>query len=259
MASWSTVFSDDFPAAPDVDRSKWGSPQWQPKNNPAYIGRTGIRNPHDFTGEYEELGLIPCTAQNGADLRFSTYNPLAQPANSAPLGSDLFTINTWGGNGQTVKFEAKVKSPTMPGGAVTSVFSYVLTDRPEYQKRDEIDFEFVSNHWSAPSKDLNINVYVNSSGGGLGPGVKPSTINFQDWNTFSLIWTPNQSVEWLINGTAFHKETQNIPTRAMHMHLNFWAPDKDWSWAYNDGLQPSGGPGQEWHYYVKSATVSYGT
>ena len=83
MATWSTVFSDDFPAAPDVDRSKWGSPQWQPKNNPAYIGRTGIRNPHDFTGEYEELGLIPCTAQNGADLRFSTYNPLAQPANSA--------------------------------------------------------------------------------------------------------------------------------------------------------------------------------
>jgi Glycosyl hydrolases family 16 len=254
MPTWKLVFSDHFPAASDVDRSKWVSPHWKPQDNPAYIGRTGIRNPTDFKDRYAQLGLIPCTPQNGADLRFSTYNPLA-PGNDAFLGSDLSTIQAWGGNGQPVKFEAQVKCPTMPGGAVTSFFVYSITTIPN---RDEIDFEFASNHWTGPGQKLNTNVYVNSDGAGLGPGVQTTAINFQDWNEFTLIWTPNQSVEWQINGNSFLKETRNIPTQAMHMYFNFWAPHSDWGWAYDGGLQPSGAPGHEWHYYVRSATVSYG-
>jgi hypothetical protein len=258
MTTWKPVFSDKFPQGSDVDRSKWTSPSWTPVNNPAYYGRTGIRNPKDFTGQYHQLGLIPCTSQNGADLRLSTYNPLAQPAHGAFLGSELRTIATWGGSGQQVKFEAEVKCPTMRGGAVTSLFSYGIIVAPNH---DEIDFEFASNHWAttSPARDLNTNVYVNSSGAGFGPGVKPTTVNFQNWNIFSLIWTPSKSVEWQINGKSFLIESQHVPTRSMHMVLNFWAPKSDWGWAFNAGLQPSGPPGEEWHYYVKSAAVSYGS
>jgi hypothetical protein len=253
MPNWKLVFSDDFPAAADVDRSKWESPHWKRENNPAYIGRTGIRNPTDFTGKYAQLGLIPCMPQNGADLRFSTYNPLA-PGNDSPLGSDLSTIQAWGGNGQTVKFEAEVKCPTMPGGVVTSFFTYKVTTIP---LRDEIDFEFASNHWTAPGQQLQTNVYVNSDGAGLAPEVMTTTVNLQNWNKFTLIWTPNQSVEWQINGNSVRTETRHVPTQAMHLHFNFWAPKPDFAWAYDGGLQPTNAPGPEWHYYVRSAKVSY--
>jgi hypothetical protein len=230
----------------------WVSPHYKQENNPAYIGRTGIRNPTDFQGEYAQLGLIPCTSENGADLRFSTYNPLA-PHNDAPLGSDLSTIQAWRGDGQPVKFEAEVRCPTMPGGAVTSVFAYYLTTIPLH---DEI--EFASNHWTDPGQQINTNVYVNSDGAGMAPAVMPTTVNLQDWNKYTLIWIPDQSVEWLINGNSFRKESRHIPTHAMHLYFNFWAPNSDWGWAYDGGLQASGAPGQEWHYYVKSARVSYG-
>ena len=73
---WNRVFYYDFQKdAPDVDRNIWASPQYiNEENNPAFYGRTGIRNPHDFKGP---IGLIPCTVKNGADLRLSTYNPEA--------------------------------------------------------------------------------------------------------------------------------------------------------------------------------------
>jgi hypothetical protein len=261
MTTWKPVFSDNFPAAADVDRSRWESPHWTQNNNKANLGRTGFRNPTDFTGPFRQLGLIPCTSENGADLRFSTYNPKAEPAMSAFLGSELHTIDNWGGHGQTVKFEAVVKCPAMPGGAVTSLFAYNLTGFAD-DRRNEIDFEFGSNHWTAP-KQLYTNVFVNSNGAGLGPGVKPTAVNFQQWNTFSLIYTPSQSVEWQLNGNSFLKETQNVPdarlSDGMRLYLNFWAPEPGWDWAYNGNLQPSRAPGQEWHYYVKKATVYYGT
>lgn len=266
MPTWTRVFFDDFPAGPDVDRRKWASPFWTQHGNPAFYGRTGIRNPKDFAGP---IGLIPCTAENGADLRLSTYNPKAVPANGAFLGSEIFTISggelrKFGGEGQTVKFEAVVKCPAMPPGGVTSVFAYALTGFQE--NHNEIDFEFASKHWAPPTTDnaVNLNVYVNSSGGGFGPGPKETTVNFLEWNTFTFIWTQAtpQSVEWQINGVSFWKETQNIPdasSAGMRLDLNFWAPARDWAWAFSDGINPTGGPGTEWHYHVKSAAVYYAT
>jgi hypothetical protein len=146
--NWRRVFHQDFQqSAPDVDRSIWESPHWQPANNPAFYGRTGIRNPKDFPGPD---GLIPCTVQNGAALRLSTYNPKA-PNHDTFLGSDIYTKQTWGANGETVRFEATVQCPAMPGGAVTSLFSYnLITKQPTKpgDLRNEIDFEFASNHWT---------------------------------------------------------------------------------------------------------------
>lgn len=258
MPTWNRVFFDDFPAGPDIDREKWESPIYSADHNPAYIPRTGFRNRVDFEGP---IGLVPCTSQNGADLRLSTYNPEAQPANRAFLGSCIYTWKKWGAEGQTVKFEATVKCTAMPGGAVASVFAYALCKGRYVQ--NEIDFEFASNHWNGPNQQLFTNVFVCSSGAGLGPGVQNSPANLQNWNTFSLIYTPMKSVEWQINGNSLLTENQNVPdwrsSEGMHLYLNFWAPAPGWGWAYNGGIAPSGAPGQEWHYYVKNAAVYYGT
>ena len=111
---WNRVFYYDFQKdAADVGRNIWASPHYiDEKNNPAFYGRTGIRNPHDFKGE---IGLVPCTVKNGADLRLSTYNPEA-PDHDTFLGSEIFTKETFGANGEHFRFEAVVQSPTIPGG-----------------------------------------------------------------------------------------------------------------------------------------------
>jgi hypothetical protein len=259
MPNWKPVFTDDFPAGPDIDRVKWESPEYRADHNPAYIPRTGFRNRIDFV---DPIGLVPCTPQNGADLRLSTFNPGAQPAESAFLGSCIYTKHKWGGQGETVKFEATVKGTAMPGGSVASVFAYALCTGRYVQ--NEVDFEFASNHWNGPNQQLLTNVFVCSSGAGSGPSVQNSPVNLQDWNTYSLIYTPSQSVEWRINGNSVRTETQRVPdwktSEGMHLYMNFWAPAPGWDWAYNGGIQPTGAAGeQEWHYYVKRAAVYYAT
>jgi len=93
MTTWKPEFFDDFPTGPDVDRSKWQSPVWTAEHNKANLGRTGLRNRKDFEGQ---IGMVPCTSENGADLRLSTYNPKAQPPGSAFLGSEIYTPHKWG-------------------------------------------------------------------------------------------------------------------------------------------------------------------
>jgi|SRR3954447_4201336 hypothetical protein len=259
MASWKLVFSDDFSPAPDIDRAKWESPHYTPENNQAYIPRTGFRNPTDFDGE---IGLIPCMSDNGADLRFSTYNPLAQPAGDAFLGSEMHTVQKWGDGGETVKFEARVKCPDMPGGAVASVFSYALCTGRQVQ--NEIDFEFASNHWGPDGKQLFTNVFLCASGEGTAHEILSIPQDLLSWHTFSLIYTPGQSVEWLMDGNSIRKETASVPdwksSGGMRLYFNFWGPARGWDWAYNEGLQPvASGPGDTWHYFVKHAAVYYAT
>ena len=258
MPTWNRQFFDDFPAGPDINREKWESPIYSSDHNPAYIPRTGFRNKFDFQGP---IALVPCTSQNGADLRLSTYNPKAQPANSSFLGSCIYTWTKWGGAGQSVKFEATVRCVAMPGDAVASVFAYALCTGRYVQ--NEIDFEFASNHWNGPNQQLFTTVFTCMSGSGLGPGIQNSPVDLQGWNTFSLIYTPSKSVEWRINDKPFLTESQNVPdwraSGGMHLYLNFWAPAQGWDWAYNAGIQPTGSNGQqEWHYYVKNAAVYYG-
>ena len=259
MTTWKAVFSDDFPDAQDVDRSKWESPFWTPQNNKAFLGRTGFRNPKDFEGQ---IGLVPCTAQNGADLRLSTYNPKAEPAASAFLGTEIHTVEKFGGQGQTVKFEAEVRNPVMPGGAVTSVFSYALCTSTR-TVQNEIDFEFATNHLGpAPSQEFLTNVFVCSSGAGSGPRILQTTYNLTNRHTYAVIYTPDHSVEWQINGNTVRTETAHVPdwkaSGGMALYLNFWAPDRGWAWAYNADIAPTGASGErEWHYYVKRAAVYY--
>jgi Glycosyl hydrolases family 16 len=165
----------------------------------------------------------------------------------------------------------------MPGGAVTSLFSYNLITKQQAESgdlRNEIDFEFASNHWTDSPPRLNTNVYGSQNGGGTGGtgkmGVQNADgVNFQNFNTFSLEFNPSGGagmITWLINKKRDciwdDYSSPHFPhpelSDGMRLHLNFWAPAFDWDWAYNQDLQPSSSPpGQEWVYYVKNASVYY--
>ena len=54
--SWQLARTLTFANGPDVDRSVWKSPQWAPDYNPAFFGRTAIRNLPDYG---PALGAVP--------------------------------------------------------------------------------------------------------------------------------------------------------------------------------------------------------
>lgn len=245
---WVLAKDFTFSNGPDVDRSVWQSPHWTPQDNPAFFGRTGIRNIPDFG---TPTGCVP-VVNNAAQLYLSTYNPKSVPANSSFLGAQISTIEKWGlANYDSVAFEASVLSPTgMPGGGVTSMFSYNLLSANPFL-HDEIDFEFASNWWQGANEGINTNVYINSNNGI--DKVIPSSIDFSQWITFRIEWSAS-GINWYVNGTSIRTESQ-VPKSDMSLVFNFWAPDPGWGWAYNGNLNPSGAPGTQWTYQVKWAKV----
>ena len=247
-AAWRVAKVFTFVTGPDVDRSVWTSPQYiAPHNNPAYFGRTAIRNIPDN----QAAGYIP-VVNNRAHLLLNSYNPSPQGVGNSFFGSQISTIEKWGlQNHSAVAFEARVKMPVgMPQGAVTSLFSYNLLSQNPFQ-HDEIDFEFASNWWAGQNEQINTNVYLNDDAGI--DQVLSSSVNFSNEVLLHIIWNANQ-ISWCINGVQVRQESQ-VPQSDMSLVLNFWVPDDRWSWAYNANLQPSTTPQPDWIYEVYSARV----
>lgn len=245
---WTLAKHFTFQDGPDVDRSVWQSPQWKPQNDPAFLGRTGIRNIHDFG---IPAGCVP-VINGAAQLYLNTFNPLSQPPGSAFLGAQISTRQQWGLASYTaVAFEASVLSPVyMPGGGVTSFFTYnLLSENPFFH--DEIDFEFSSNWWKGPDEAINTNIYVASNNGI--DQVLSSSADFSQWITFCIEWSAS-GINWYVNGNLFRTATQ-VPQSDMSMVFNFWVPDAGWDWAYNSALNPSGAPGTQWAYQVQWAKI----
>jgi hypothetical protein len=90
MSTWTSVVDDDFTAhaGTDVDRSIWVSPHWTANSHASFLGRTGIRNPKDFSADHPSYAYVPVSPTGGAQLRLGEYNPLA--AGASLLGS-VFT------------------------------------------------------------------------------------------------------------------------------------------------------------------------
>src|SRR5260370_40744554 len=90
---WKLAKNLTFTDGPDVDRNVWQSPHWlSPTDNPAFLGRTSIRNFHDYQSS---LGYVPVINRT-AQLYLSTYNPKSGPPNSSFLGAQIATIEKWG-------------------------------------------------------------------------------------------------------------------------------------------------------------------
>jgi beta-glucanase (GH16 family) len=252
LASEGSWFVKNLPFSdgPDVDRTVWTSPQWISANdNPSFFGQTAIRNQPDFGYPF---GCVP--VKNGhAQLVLSTWNPLGSGVSF--LGSQISTIEKWGlASYDGAAFEARVRCPAgMPGGAVTSLFSYNLLSTTPFQ-HDEIDFEFASNFWQGANEAINTNVYFLNNTNGIDQVVS-SSADFSQPIDLLIHWTA-EKISWYMNGTLMRTETQ-VPPGDMSLTLNFWVPASSWSWAYNANLLPSGAPGTQWIYEVEYANVYY--
>ena len=162
--------------------------------NPAFLGRTSIRNFHDYQSS---LGYVP-VINGAAQLYLSTYNPKSVPPNSSFLGAQIGTIEKWGiSEHRGVAFEANVLSPIgIPGGAVTALFAYNLLSAHPFL-HDEIDFEFASNSWSGANEAINTNVYI-ASNNGIDKVVQTG-VDFSNPITFRIEWI-RSGIRWFING-----------------------------------------------------------
>ena len=270
------TFSHDFTkqgTKTDVDRTIWQSPHWQPNNNPAWIGRCGIRNPHDFV-QWPSYGTVPVNS-NGANLRFSLYNPAAlgnPPYQPGYLGSAINTIQDFGDNNTPVKIDSWVLSPSnIPHGLVTSFFMYTAVPSSN-QDRYEIDFEFVSNYSSniashnvsSDPQQINLNLYNNSNNApGWHQKLNP-TIDMATLQKFTIINQPSSvgnQIIWQINDKTIFTQPVGLDS-ALHIYYNFWSPAANgWTWAYNSNLPApvSSSSGSTWNYYVQKCKVYEGT
>ena len=265
------LFEDNFNTpSDDVNRENWTSVEWTETYNPAFFGRTAIRNPKipaeamdsdwNLADNAVKVGTSAFNSGIGvAKLRLDRYNPIIPE-----LGNDYTSF--WGseidtGNGNNlndfetyslqnhpegISFEARIRpspyllanpSAEIPGGMVTSVFAYGL--RNEAGIRDEIDFEFLTN---SEINNIHLNYYANTADGGGNPeSVTVSGFNPKLFNTVKINWFTDK-IEWCVNGTLIHtvnaSDGANIPQGPMGLRINVWAPDDSWDDAYDELFQP---------------------
>lgn len=156
--------------------------------------------------------------------------------------------------GTPVIFEtrARVVNP-VPNGLVAAAFSFVT----DSEIRSEIDFEILSNEINANGSCVLTNIFKddNFSQTGNKKSVCIPGLRLTDFNTFQIEWLENQ-ISWFINGELVRKETTGIPEKAMHFHLNFWAPDAGFSEAFDSSLQPVSSPAQNQTFFYQVDYVS---
>ncbi len=263
FANADVLLWEDFNAtAEDIDRTVWTTPT----GNAAFFGRTAIRNP--FSSPTEGLPTKIKVEDGVAKLRLDTYNP-----------TDLYGIKDtfWGSEmdtkrqfqppsgGLVVSFEARVRSNGIPPGVVTSMFGYnLLSTNPVV--RDEVDFEFLSNHYNynidllKNSPQVLINYYRNEgTDSGGHPELLPVNIDFAEFNTFKMDWSENK-VKWYINDNLLAARDITMPN-PLDLRFNIWVPDDSFGAAFNGNLEPAQSingdyPNQSYFYEIDWVKVS---
>jgi beta-glucanase (GH16 family) len=225
------IFRDDFSGG-SLNTTNWNIGTWQ-------LGRT-------------RLNFTPQVTDGMVRLRHDTYNP-SNPGGSF-RGSEIWSDARFD-RGAGLEFEARVRTPVLPSGLVTSFFTYQAFDVGTQTFADEIDFEFLSKHINAsgPTVDPVLattwnNYNVNGSNFG-DPNVHSSLnvnvngLELTQFNTVKIRWLADR-VQWYVNGVPIRTSKLAVPDIAAPIRANFWAPSTDWPDAYASSFQPASTPGQ---------------
>ena len=225
------IFRDDFSGS-SLDTSNWNIGTWQ-------LGRT-------------RLNFTPQVTAGIVRLRHDTYNP-SNPGGTF-RGSEIWSDARFD-RGAGLEFEARVRTPVLPSGLVTSFFTYQAFNVGSQTFADEIDFEFLSKHVNAsgPGFDPVLattwnNYNVNGSNFG-DPNVHSSLnvnvngLDLTQFNTIKFRWLADR-VQWYVNDVPIRTAKQAVPDIAAPIRANFWAPSTDWPDAYSSTLQPVSNPAQ---------------
>mgnify|MGYP001497534253 CR=1 FL=1 len=236
-----TIFYDDFDGTA-MRTDLWHIPTWVSSTDGTYVGRTQFR--------CSQNSGLPAISNGEAIIVLETYNPTG----FSFYGTDLITNRSFSlGEGLVFTIRAKFISP-LPRGIVGGIFLYDIVGVPPYH--DEIDFELVSN---IPS-EVQTNIYNNEPPGAGHPVFHPITGSVTDYHTYVIKWLAGE-ITWQVDGVTVRTLRNLVPYRPMHFHLNIWAPAKEWSEAYDAGLQWVSNPAMNQTYsmiidYVKIDSIT---
>lgn len=236
------LLRDDFDDTGIVDPAVWRLPFGTEGN---FVGRTQYRgNP---ATDMPLQGVAEPLASDGLvmEIDLDSFSPI-DPGNQF-LGTDILTKrNFTRAGGLTIEARMRLK-PTAAGGTVGGFFLYdVQGDDPPgsgNQVRDEIDWELLGNQVTGGTQDPASNYWNDGPFSGPGSG---GDFEFHDVSGFDLSqfhdyrveWTPGQ-LQWFVDNSLVRTATANVPDDPMKLHFNLWAPDSDFSQAYDAALQPT--------------------
>ena len=213
-----TPFFEDFNGVA-VDESIWA----YPTGDASFNGRTQMR-----------LGY-PSVSNGLLHLQFDTYNPSANPPGNSFYGSEIVLRRTLKrGTGLITEIRARMVTPVK--GLVGGAFLYQYF--PKTQNHSEIDFELLSNRLN----QVQTNIYAKEPLGVGHPEFKGiPQFDMTQFNTYRVEWLPNR-VRWFVNDQLVRENSSVVPSEALNLHLNFYAPECNWAIACDADLHPAYSP-----------------
>ena len=245
IASAQVLFQDDFNGT-SLNTAEWFE-RPRPVSNP--LGRT-------------QTGSSPIIDGGVARLQFDTYNPNAPGmlfSGTEILSLTKYSLDAPGVQG--LEFETSMRvDPSLPNGLVAAFFTF---GRDGFTSAgdggvggfDEIDFEILSNLINEPvtsgnTQEILINTFDGQTNGlteELGPElIDISSINLADFNTYTIRWFTDK-IEWFINDQELFTLTESegaaeLADSEKGIHLNLWAPNSNFSLAFDSELTPTSDP-----------------
>ena len=197
-------------------------------------------------------------------LTLDSYNPTPNYRGEFYRGTEIlsrqfFTV------GDGLEAEARLRGPGLPPGIVFAFF--LINDRPEPegQRKDEIDFEFVTkqqeqfggrnrlytnvwNNWNEQRDGFDGNPLPESTPNRMRddlvyqPSVDPN-YDYAEWNTYRIRWYPDRT-ELYVNDRLERIEDEVRPDKPLQLRFNIWAPIPEFQQAFSDNLlDPVSAPG----------------
>ncbi len=236
-----TLFADDFSSS--LNPANWDYNHWVDDS-------TGAFNP-SFYGRTQQRQELPGVSDGELHLKLDTFNPSYDPADPKQVpsfyGSEAITKQSFSNYAGGVVFEIKAHFVDPVGGLVGGMFSYANNSG---NLHDEIDFEAVSNK----PDQIQTNIYDNEPLGAGHPQCNPIEGVVTQDHLYRIEWFQN-AIRWFVDGQLIRVETDYIPQNAMALHLNIWAPGKEWIEGFNDALNPVKTAGENVTYYFDIDSV----
>jgi len=207
-----------------------------------------------YYGQTQQRQSLPTASPDGLgggvmQLKLNSKVPANDPKFESFLGSEAISKRTFDLSQGPLAFEAKLKYAQDQKGIVGGFF--LFAGPPD--THDEIDWEL----FSRSNPQVTTNIYHNEKLGGGHATFKNLPDSQLVEHTYRIEWLPTM-VRWLVDGVEFRTETDlaRIPTKAMNLHFNIWAPKPDWPFA-DPSLKTFGASGidQTWEFDVRAVKV----
>lgn len=238
LSDTSTLFVDDFHNA-QFYKTNWDYNHWRQTDNPSFLGRTQMQQ------------KLPEIVNGELRLRVDTWLDGKAFSGDEAITKKKFNISKGGVAFETTAHFDMANAKGLVGG----MFPFGITTG---KSKNEIDWEGLSNQYTAKVNQIQTNVYANAPPGQGSVKFVNVPGSMAQNHVYRIEWLKGE-VRWLIDGKLVRTEKTKVPPNGdVQMHLNFWAPDKGWKNAYSDTLKPAASADQskKYFFYVDKVSVT---